>query len=667
MSHARTFDIRTLVLVLACAGAAHAGVVVEYKAAAGNAWVVQGQNPTPVPGAVWNVGLDSCLAGYWRVRVIDPASESIGLIRFTNSAAAITLIVGSAQDNDLNPAARFVGPACLDWTEGLDPGNCPITLQARVGHDVGPLASIIAKSVVRLDVDGSIHQSRIRHLSQTETLVAVTAGGSIDDNLDDPASPAIIRSEGGPIALVRAGGIIMCPISVEPLAPSAAAPLAGAIGIVLSTAGDVGGARPSTSPADNYHATPISARTIDSVVANNIRNEITATEGVRRVESLVGGLRGLLTAPTLLPIDAATGGLVRAAGVNAFKITLANGLPKNASIVSGYFYGYLNISDANQPRITLGGTDKLAGQIILNSTNSPRPMVYGTTPVPRALMGAVVITGSSSATITQDIYPPASTPIGGGAVGVAKFQLYEQDCTPPNNQVGRHDGIPETAFADPNAVPVVIRSYGPVVLPAGVADPNAAFAIQRQDPFSSCVWINANQMFNIRLHPITPGTNEMRAIGLSAGSQHPVPAIYRVIPTSLVCSSVTSLPLVLWPDSCTGLAAAAHAYTFRVAPDCDGNGVNDYIQIDDLPNTQYLMSGDGSTPPPPPPTPPSCITVCLLDVNFDHLITVQDIFDFLGFWFAGNPRADWNHSGSLNIQDIFDFLNDWFNAGSVSC
>ena len=42
------------------------------------------------------------------------------------------------------------------------------------------------------------------------------------------------------------------------------------------------------------------------------------------------------------------------------------------------------------------------------------------------------------------------------------------------------------------------------------------------------------------------------------------------------------------------------------------------------------------------------------------MLTVNDIFDFLAAWFAGNPNADFNGIGGTNIQDIFDFLAAWF-------
>ena len=41
-------------------------------------------------------------------------------------------------------------------------------------------------------------------------------------------------------------------------------------------------------------------------------------------------------------------------------------------------------------------------------------------------------------------------------------------------------------------------------------------------------------------------------------------------------------------------------------------------------------------------------------------VEIQDIFDFLNGWFAGDPRADFNGVDGVGVQDIFDFLNAWF-------
>jgi hypothetical protein len=48
---------------------------------------------------------------------------------------------------------------------------------------------------------------------------------------------------------------------------------------------------------------------------------------------------------------------------------------------------------------------------------------------------------------------------------------------------------------------------------------------------------------------------------------------------------------------------------------------------------------------------------CRCDWNGNGQLEVQDIFDFINGWFAGN--GDINSDGVLNVQDIFDMLNCW--------
>ncbi len=54
------------------------------------------------------------------------------------------------------------------------------------------------------------------------------------------------------------------------------------------------------------------------------------------------------------------------------------------------------------------------------------------------------------------------------------------------------------------------------------------------------------------------------------------------------------------------------------------------------------------------------VSPCPCDFNGGGL-AVNDIFDFLNAWFAGDPRADFN-GGGLGVNDIFDFLNCWFGS-----
>lgn len=55
------------------------------------------------------------------------------------------------------------------------------------------------------------------------------------------------------------------------------------------------------------------------------------------------------------------------------------------------------------------------------------------------------------------------------------------------------------------------------------------------------------------------------------------------------------------------------------------------------------------------------LTYCPADINHSCSVTVQDIFDFLDAWFAGDlQRADFDSNGTIAVQDIFDFLAAWF-------
>jgi hypothetical protein len=56
------------------------------------------------------------------------------------------------------------------------------------------------------------------------------------------------------------------------------------------------------------------------------------------------------------------------------------------------------------------------------------------------------------------------------------------------------------------------------------------------------------------------------------------------------------------------------------------------------------------------------VLACPADFNGSGNLNVQDIFDYLSAWFAGDLGADFNRSGSLNVQDIFDFLSGWFSG-----
>jgi hypothetical protein len=97
--------------------------------------------------------------------------------------------------------------------------------------------------------------------------------------------------------------------------------------------------------------------------------------------------------------------------------------------------------------------------------------------------------------------------------------------------------------------------------------------------------------------------------------------------------------------------------------------------------TMYNFWFDSDGPPGPgdatirlfAPHDPQSITVrlsnlptggpCDVDVNDDGVIDSQDFFDYLGFFFAVLPEADFDGNGLVNSQDFFDFTTAFFEGG----
>jgi hypothetical protein len=52
--------------------------------------------------------------------------------------------------------------------------------------------------------------------------------------------------------------------------------------------------------------------------------------------------------------------------------------------------------------------------------------------------------------------------------------------------------------------------------------------------------------------------------------------------------------------------------------------------------------------------------LCRADFNNDGDDTLQDLFDYLGAWFAQQPTADIDGQGGVTVLDLFEFLAAWF-------
>jgi hypothetical protein len=74
----------------------------------------------------------------------------------------------------------------------------------------------------------------------------------------------------------------------------------------------------------------------------------------------------------------------------------------------------------------------------------------------------------------------------------------------------------------------------------------------------------------------------------------------------------------------------------------------------------YLFHSRSFAPPYQPLLTITGAARCPADFDRSGSLGVQDIFDYLNAWFAGDARADFDGVGGLSVQDIFAFLNAWF-------
>lgn len=128
--------------------------------------------------------------------------------------------------------------------------------------------------------------------------------------------------------------------------------------------------------------------------------------------------------------------------------------------------------------------------------------------------------------------------------------------------------------------------------------------------------------------------------------------------TVRTCGSSFDTKAAIYPNACPGATGTVLACADD-SPECGGTGRQTSVSAIGVAGTPYLLRiGSFSTA-----SGTGTVTVfCAADINFSGVASVQDIFDFLEFYFANNLAADINGVGGLTVQDIFDFLETYFSG-----
>jgi hypothetical protein len=84
-------------------------------------------------------------------------------------------------------------------------------------------------------------------------------------------------------------------------------------------------------------------------------------------------------------------------------------------------------------------------------------------------------------------------------------------------------------------------------------------------------------------------------------------------------------------------------------PDCNSNGVEDFLDIMD--GTSLDQNGNG--------IPDECESACPADVNGDSIVDVLDLLAVLAAWGAAGGPEDINGDGIVNVLDLLEVLGAW--------
>jgi hypothetical protein len=190
----------------------------------------------------------------------------------------------------------------------------------------------------------------------------------------------------------------------------------------------------------------------------------------------------------------------------------------------------------------------------------------------------------------------------------------------------------------------------------------AEMATQEVDPGLLFAPVPAGPAFltnfrgDVQLRPI-PGTQlvAQALADLDGDGQADDAAIIARLPSSpgfavfMVLNATSAFPSVL-PSTQLPFEPGGYSYASL------NNDARADLRVEDAlggPSLCLVNQGPAGFSPGPCPAP------CVADFNHSGGIEVQDIFDFLNAWFAGDPAADVN-GGGLAVSDIFSFLNLWF-------
>lgn len=395
---------------------------------------------------------------------------------------------------------------------------------------------------------------------------------------------------------------------------------------------------------------------IDQLEAAGIRANITAGTGIKVIHTTSSGIKGSITTPTILEQSPGVGGIFDITGNFEPTMTLSQGLPANATIRCATWFG--DEPGSCTPFLTLQGTDRLAGQIIVNAENN-------------ATVGKwyqpVLVDGSTDYTLGPDAslscsgsdakvdYVTPSASVGGGAVGVVPYRFYPQDCAYPSGST-----FFDSAFnhrnpggSSGNNRTITLRFYGPVF--QNDADP----AIKIEQDLGS--WVDVTNRAVITFGSATSGNPREITIHGTDGTTGKIPFLpgtYRIsgVADELKCGETLADPV---PDAQTNFS-----YTFTLDVDCNKNNIADATDLaqtvtyDSQTYHPYDMNDNGHVDV----CDREANNTCVADIDGNGFINGDDYDWFAILFEIGHPLADITFDGFVNGDD-YDLFSEQYENG----
>ncbi|MBL9000082.1 MAG: hypothetical protein JNK25_02960 [Phycisphaerae bacterium] len=277
----------------------------------------------------------------------------------------------------------------------------------------------------------------------------------------------------------------------------------------------------------------------------------------------------------------------------------------------------------------------LQGLVVINAAGAANPDPADSCSGPVTIENGTTDISLSAAASPGDIdtlpqYTRTSDTIGGGAVGLAPFYLYDVDCRPINNAVGEH-ALLQSQFENfandsvPTA-PIVPAWYGGVRTNLTSGSPVNIYLILVLNSQTVLQLIPESNYTVACKRGTDPGMS--RFISIVGSGQHEWAAgRYRVESKAvgsggLFCDGVEASP-----------ALAVEPYYFTLRLDCDHDGVEDEQE--------------------------DCIICGVGDFNQDGGVDGGDVEAFFTAWENAEPAADVNQDGGIDGGDVQTFFLAW--------